>query len=67
MFDNSRAAQLSSVCTLGEAIRFVEKKRDDYPFDELVGAIYPLRKIDAAFERAQQGDLVRVAVDPQKE
>ena len=52
---------------LGEAIRFVEKKRDDYPFDELVGAIYPLREIDAAFERAQQGDLVRVAIDPQRE
>ncbi len=52
---------------LGEAIRFVEKKRDDYPFDELVGAVYPLREIDAAFERARQGDLVRVAVDPQRE
>lgn len=52
---------------LGEAIRFVEEKRDRYPFDALIGATYPLREIDAAFERAQQGDLIRVAVDPQRE
>ena len=52
---------------LGEAIWFVEEKRDRYPFDTLVGATYPLREINAAFERAQQGDLIRVAVDPQRE
>ena len=52
---------------LGEAIRFVEKKRDRYPFNALIGATYPLGEIDAAFERAQQGNLIRVAVDPQRE
>ena len=52
---------------LGEAIRFVEKKHGHYPFGELIGATYPLGEIDAAFERAKQGDLIRVAVDPQRE
>ena len=52
---------------LGEAVRFVEEKRDRYPFDALIGATYPLVEIDAAFERAQRGDLIRVAVDPQME
>ena len=52
---------------LGEAIRFVEKKRERYPFDVLIGATYALEEIDAAFERARQGDLIRVAVDPQRE
>lgn len=52
---------------LGAAVRFVETTRDRYPFGALVGATYPLTEIDAAFDRAIQGDLIRVAVNPQKE
>ena len=51
---------------LGDAIQFIEKKRKRYPFGALIGATYPLTKIDAAFERATQGDRIRVAVDPQR-
>jgi putative phosphonate catabolism associated alcohol dehydrogenase len=51
---------------LGEAIRFVEEKRGQYPFGDLIGATYPLTEIDAAFERAMEGALIRIAVDPHK-
>ncbi len=52
--------------SLGAAVRFIEKKRDRYPFGALIGATYPLTEIDAAFDRAQQGDLIRVAVNLQR-
>ena len=46
---------------------FIEEKHERYPFGALIGATYPLTQIDAAFERAMQGDLIRVAVDPRRE
>ncbi|MCH8291333.1 zinc-binding dehydrogenase [Candidatus Poribacteria bacterium] len=49
---------------LGTAIKFVEEKRERYPFKELIGAVYPLKEINAAFDRAMQGDLIRVAINP---
>lgn len=49
---------------LGAALRFVEEKRDRYPFGALIGAIYPLKEINTAFDRAMQGDLTRVAIAP---
>ena len=51
---------------LGAAIRFVEEKRDRYPFGELIGEIYPLEEINAAFDRAMRGDNIRIAIDPRK-
>ncbi len=51
---------------LGEAVQFMEKIRESYPFRTLVGETFPLAKIDAAFERAMQGDLIRVAIDPRR-
>ena len=52
---------------LGEALRFVETTRERYPFKELVGEVYPLKEINAAFDRAMQGDLIRVGIDPTSE
>ena len=49
---------------LEDALRFVEETRERYPFEDLVGAVYPLEEIDAAFDRAMQGDLIRVGIDP---
>ena len=52
---------------LGDALRFVEETRGRYPFEDLVGAVYPLDEIDAAFDRAMQGDLIRVGINPTSE
>ena len=52
---------------LGDALRFVEETRGRYPFEELVGAVYPLEEINAAFDRAMQGDLIRVGINPSSE
>lgn len=49
---------------LGDALRFVEETRERYPFEDLVGAVYPLEEINAAFARAMQGDLIRVGISP---
>ena len=49
---------------LGEALRFVEATRERYPFKELVGEVYPLAEINAAFDRAMRGDLIRVGINP---
>lgn len=49
---------------LGDALRFVEETRERYPFEQLVGAVYPLDEIDAAFDRAGRGDLIRVGIKP---
>jgi putative phosphonate catabolism associated alcohol dehydrogenase len=48
---------------LGAALRFVEAARNRRPFEHLIGARYPLRDIDAAFHRAMQRDVIRVAIE----
>ena len=52
---------------LGDALQFVEETRERYPFEELVGAVYPLGEINAAFDRSMQGDLIRVGINPTPE
>ena len=52
---------------LGDALRFVEETRERYPFEDLVGAVYPLAEIDAAFDRAMRGDLIRIGINPSSE
>ena len=47
---------------LGRAIQFVEEKRAQYPFAELIGATYPLNEINAAFDQAIQGNYIRIAI-----
>jgi threonine dehydrogenase-like Zn-dependent dehydrogenase len=49
---------------LGTALRFVRETRARYPFGELIGGIYRLGEINAAFDRALQGDSIRIAIDP---
>ena len=49
---------------LGRALWFVEEARGRYPFGELIGGIYPLGEINAGFDRALQGDTIRIAIDP---
>lgn len=50
--------------SLGDALAFVASVRRRYPFAELIGASYPLRKIQTAFERSLQQDVIRVALYP---
>ena len=52
---------------LGDALRFVEETQERYPFKDLVGTVYPLEEINAAFDRAMQGDLIRVGINPSSE
>ena len=49
---------------LKSALSFIENNRKLYPFAELVGATYPLSKIDAAFEAAFRHDTIRVGIKP---
>ncbi len=49
---------------LKTALRFVEKNRIKYPFSELIGHIYPLSGIDAAFRRAFHQDAIRIGINP---
>ena len=48
---------------LGTALHFIERNRTRYPFAELIGATYPLSKIDTAFETAFRQDAIRIAID----
>ena len=49
---------------LKTALDFVEKHRTRYPFAALIGRIYPLSEIDAAFAQAFCQDVLRIAIDP---
>ncbi len=50
--------------SLGKALNFVEKVRENYPFEELIGKTYSLSDIDSAFEHAFRQDTIRIAIDP---
>jgi alcohol dehydrogenase len=47
---------------LGQAIRFLERRADEAPFEELVGRTRPLAEINDAIQDAASGDFVRVAI-----
>lgn len=49
-------------CHLAEALRFVEENNGIYPFEELVGAVFPLEKINEAMTAAKDRKNIRVAV-----
>ncbi len=49
---------------LGQALRFLETTAGRYPYAALVGAVYPLEDLEAAFETAESGAYVRVGVAP---
>lgn len=47
---------------LGRGLAFLEETRERYPYRNLIGSIYPLADINAAFDAARSGRHVRVAV-----
>lgn len=49
---------------LRQATDFLVRHWDDYPFDEFVGATYPLGDLDVALERAALQREIRVGVTP---
>ena len=49
---------------LGDAIEFVQETRHQYSFNLLIGDTYPLAEIDQAFQKAIQGNQIRIGVNP---
>jgi len=49
---------------LGMALEFLEKNSGKYPFDELVGKIFPLSQINEAVDEASASEYIRVGVRP---
>jgi len=49
---------------LGMALKFLEKHHQKYPYDDLVGKIYPLSEINDAIALAETGKFARIAVKP---
>ncbi|RLE63738.1 MAG: alcohol dehydrogenase [Thermoprotei archaeon] len=49
---------------LEKALRFLEENSAKYPFKDLVGAVFPLDKINEAIEAASSGHYIRVGVKP---
>ena len=47
---------------LAKALKFLEHHSHKYPYDELVGAKFPLAKINEAIEVAASGKYIRVAI-----
>lgn len=47
---------------LGMALKFLEEHAAKYPYQELVGTVFPLSKINEAIETAMSGDYVRVGI-----
>jgi putative phosphonate catabolism associated alcohol dehydrogenase len=48
---------------LGEALRFLDRHRDSYPWEDLLAARYPLSQIDAAFQDADARRVPRAALE----
>jgi putative phosphonate catabolism associated alcohol dehydrogenase len=49
---------------LGAALRFLSDHGAAYPYGEVVGAVFPLKEIEAAVECAASGKFIRVGVRP---
>ncbi|GAB4107805.1 zinc-binding dehydrogenase [Echinicola sediminis] len=49
---------------LASAIAFLEAKKEQYPFEGLVGKEFPLHELDEAFETGNKGKFYRVGVRP---
>jgi len=48
---------------LREALRFLDRSRDRYPWERLLAARYPLREIDRAFRDADGRRVPRAAIE----
>lgn len=51
---------------LQQAVTFMERHHDHYPFASLVGLVYPLSDFRCAVEAARSGQFFRVGVNPQQ-
>lgn len=49
---------------LGEALRFLDRNRDRFPWERLLAVRYPLAEIDRAFADADRRSVPRAAIDP---
>jgi len=49
---------------LGQALDFLAEHAANYPYTEIIGATFPLEKINEALHAAAQGHHIRVAVKP---
>lgn len=49
---------------LDKSVDFLMRTMDKYPFESLVGKIYPLSALDEAVEAAKTGEHVRVGIKP---
>jgi len=49
---------------LGMALQFLEKYAKKYPFDQLVGKVFPLSGINDAIAMAETGKYTRIAIKP---
>jgi L-iditol 2-dehydrogenase len=47
-----------------QAVEFLETRRCSYPFDQMVGATYPLERVNDAMEAMASFEVVKAAVDP---
>ena len=47
---------------LGEAIDFLEKTQKEFPYDEIVGEVYPLASLSDAISSAASGKFLRVGI-----
>ena len=50
---------------LDEAVSFLERNRDRFPFDSLVSAPFQLEDLEKAVHEAQKQNWVRVSVKPE--
>jgi putative phosphonate catabolism associated alcohol dehydrogenase len=53
-----------STVHLRDALRFIERTHNKYPYKKLIGQKYNLEEIDKAFEEASKQKVLRVAVVP---
>lgn len=49
---------------LGTALQFLADHGKRYPYDEIVGVVYPLKELEAAVDAAASGKFIRVGVRP---
>ena len=49
---------------LGEALRFLERNSEKYPYSKIVGSVFPLARINAALLVAASREYIRVAIRP---
>ncbi len=49
---------------LKQALDFVARTRQKYPFEKVLSHVFPLDRINEAFEAADRGEVTRASIDP---